>query len=39
MTWLLGETSTVHGLLVPPPVEFYDQSDAVAMDRLLDVSP
>ncbi len=37
MTWLKGGTDDTHGLLVPPPVEFYDQSDAIEMDRLLEV--
>jgi len=35
MAWLRGELSEVTGLLVPPPPEFYDQADAVAMDELL----
>jgi len=35
MSWLQGDMSHVTGLLVPPPPEFYDQADAVAMDELM----
>jgi len=39
MSWLRGDLAAVTGLLVPPPAEFYDQADAVAMDELLSSRP